>query len=231
MDETPEQKYKRISGAIQETILRNYPNPERRGCPGSAVVREVAGRRELIEDEHWQHITHCSPCYTEFLTYKDYWRRRRARWRDPRVIGSALAAIVAVLAGTYYFTHRGWSPTRPSQIAALVYKPAVLNFKYKSGNRGGGGGPEADSQTPLLPRERLDLTIILPFGSEAGSYDVQFQGSGHRALISSAATARIDHGDTLVHVKWDLTKYPAGRYIVAWRQRPFGWATAEIIVR
>jgi hypothetical protein len=230
MDETPEQKYKRISEAIQQTILRNYPNPERRGCPGSAVVREVAGRRELIEDDNWQHITHCSPCYAEFLNYKEEWRRRRRRWRDPQVLGAALAAVVAMFAGTYYLMHRETAPGGPIQVTQLEYRPAVLNLRNVSGNRGG-NSPRPNSQVPVLLRDRLDLTITLPFASEAGVYDVQFQDSEHRTLISTEGHASINHGDTLVEVKWDLTKFQAGRYLVAWRQAPFGWTSTDVALK
>jgi hypothetical protein len=78
MAETPEQKYERLRLAVQEAILRDYPNPERKGCPDNALVREVAWRDELIKDAVWQHITHCSPCYAEFLAFKEEWRRSRA---------------------------------------------------------------------------------------------------------------------------------------------------------
>lgn len=78
MAETPEQKYERLRLAVQEAILRDYPNPERKGCPDSARVREVAWRDELIKDAVWQHITHCSPCYAEFLEFKEEWRQSRA---------------------------------------------------------------------------------------------------------------------------------------------------------
>jgi hypothetical protein len=78
MAETPEQKYDRLRIAVQEAILRDYPNPERKGCPDNALVREVAGRDELTKDVVWQHITHCSPCYAEFLKLKEEWRQARA---------------------------------------------------------------------------------------------------------------------------------------------------------
>ena len=78
MGETPEEKFDQISRAVQESILRNYPNPERRGCPGDEVVRSVAARTELKADEVWEHITHCSPCYAEFLAYKDQFRQQTA---------------------------------------------------------------------------------------------------------------------------------------------------------
>jgi len=79
MDETPEQKYNRMADAVQQSILRNYPNPNREGCPGEAAVREVASRTEVRKDELWRHITHCSPCYAEFLQNRDEQRQASAR--------------------------------------------------------------------------------------------------------------------------------------------------------
>jgi hypothetical protein len=78
MAETPEQKYERLRIAVQEAILQDYPNPERKGCPDKSMVREVAWRDELIKDAVWQHITRCSPCYGEFLRFKEEWRQSRA---------------------------------------------------------------------------------------------------------------------------------------------------------
>src|SRR3954452_21522915 len=99
MAETPEETYEQISRAVQESILRNYPNPERRGCPGDEAVRTVAARTELQADDVWEHITHCSPCYAEFLAYKDEFRTKRqqeVRVRRRTLIGVAAAAAVAV---------------------------------------------------------------------------------------------------------------------------------------
>lgn len=79
MAETPREKYDRLKKTVQGAILRDYPNPDRVECPGDAMVREVAFREELTKDVVWEHITHCSPCYTEFLKFKDEWRRARKR--------------------------------------------------------------------------------------------------------------------------------------------------------
>ena len=111
MGETPEEKFDQISRAVQESILRNYPNPERRGCPGDEVVRSVAARTELKADDVWEHITHCSPCYTEFLAYKEKFREQRrheVRVRRRTVIGLAAAAAVGV--PVVLITRRDQSP-------------------------------------------------------------------------------------------------------------------------
>lgn len=41
MNESLEEKYCRLQSEIQRAILRNYPNRERRGCPGDAVLRNL----------------------------------------------------------------------------------------------------------------------------------------------------------------------------------------------
>jgi hypothetical protein len=79
MAETPREKYERLRNAVQEAILNNYPNPDRVGCPANGMIREVAFREELTKDQVWEHITHCSPCYAEFLIFKEELRRSRGR--------------------------------------------------------------------------------------------------------------------------------------------------------
>ena len=98
MDESPEQRYDRIKDQLQQSILRDYPNPNREGCPGDAVVRQVAARTELQKDEVWQHITHCSPCYAEFLQFKDEFRTRgKQRLQSRR--RALMVGSLAVVAG------------------------------------------------------------------------------------------------------------------------------------
>src|SRR5215210_5693129 len=97
MDETPEQKYDRIADSVQKSILRDYPNPNREGCPGDDVVRQVAARTELRKDDLWQHITHCSPCYAEFFRVKSELRGHGNSKLHTRR-GALIAASVAVAA-------------------------------------------------------------------------------------------------------------------------------------
>lgn len=75
--ESPREKYERLRKAVQKTILKGYPNPDRVGCPDNTMIREVAFREELTKDSIWEHITHCSPCYAEFLKCKEEWRSRK----------------------------------------------------------------------------------------------------------------------------------------------------------
>jgi hypothetical protein len=77
--QAPEEKWNRIQKQIQESIRKGYPNPERKGCPGQAGIAALATRSakfdDSIEDDpQWQHVTHCSPCYNEYL---DEFRKQR----------------------------------------------------------------------------------------------------------------------------------------------------------
>jgi hypothetical protein len=52
-----------------------YPNPERRGCLGMDVLRDLASRstqfEDLEEDSAWKHVIRCGPCYREFLGLRE----------------------------------------------------------------------------------------------------------------------------------------------------------------
>ena len=77
--ETPEQKWNRIQRQIQEGITKGYPKPDRKGCLGHERIAALAIRSANFDDsiEHdpqWQHVTHCSPCYSDYL---DEVKRRR----------------------------------------------------------------------------------------------------------------------------------------------------------
>ena len=70
MSETDEEKARRQQRLIQQAVLRNYPNPERIGCPGTLVIQDLAARSarlEIVQSKDWEHVTHCSPCYAEYL--------------------------------------------------------------------------------------------------------------------------------------------------------------------
>jgi hypothetical protein len=77
--QTPEEKWNRIQSQIQERITKGYPNPERNGCPRGESIAALASRSakfdDSVEDDpQWQHVTHCSPCYSEYL---EEFRKRR----------------------------------------------------------------------------------------------------------------------------------------------------------
>jgi hypothetical protein len=70
---TPEE----VKHALQQAVLRHYPNPERKGCLDFRTIHVIARQRFPHEDEQWEHISHCSPCYREFLDCRQQWREEK----------------------------------------------------------------------------------------------------------------------------------------------------------
>jgi hypothetical protein len=73
--ESPEDHWNRLQREYQKGVQAAYPNPERRGCPETDSLRDLAARsarHEDIEDEQqWKHVIHCAPCYREYLDLRD----------------------------------------------------------------------------------------------------------------------------------------------------------------
>src|ERR1700731_3725239 len=71
----------RILDALGRGLLKEFPNPERAGCPGSDVLRRIASHEmPLPEAEKWlDHLTSCSPCYSDFSHFQAVHRRRRTQ--------------------------------------------------------------------------------------------------------------------------------------------------------
>lgn len=80
--EPPDKKWARLQAQIQEGIAKAYPNPERKECPNQQVIVDLARRSaefddSLEDDPQWQHVTHCSPCYAQYLEEFQLQRRRK----------------------------------------------------------------------------------------------------------------------------------------------------------
>jgi hypothetical protein len=71
-EDTQSEKWDRLQGKIQDGILNGYPNPGRHGCPGNEAMIGLAMRsarldNSIEDDPQWKHVTHCSPCYGQYL--------------------------------------------------------------------------------------------------------------------------------------------------------------------
>lgn len=226
MAETPEQKYNRIAAAVRQTILNEFPNPNRVGCPGDAKLREVASRRMIVEDDDWQHITHCSPCYAEYLEVKEQNRRAGRRARTLGLIGGSalLVALTGVVGYEYIDKQKG-----SQQVVSDAFESATLNLRESSGPRGDRSPPQRD--LPVLPARRLNLKIILPFGSEPGKYQIEFMDGRGRAFANSDASASLAAAETELTTRVDLSGKNPGDYTIGLRQQSFDWVRHQFQIR
>src|SRR5262245_66235885 len=105
------QEVKRV---LQEALLRNYPNPERKGCRGSEILREMAEAEFPDEHPFWdEHVSHCSPCYREFLELRGVVRAREGRDRRNKRLSIAAAVVLVIGVGWVYLVRRQTQITRP----------------------------------------------------------------------------------------------------------------------
>jgi len=221
--------FDRLKRQLQESILQNFPNPERRGCPGIAVLRELA-RRPLDENmegnTNWNHVTHCSECYREFLDIRATMKRQQRTKRAAMGLALALlvgAATVLLMLNRHTVTSR---PNRP-QIAERVFHSRIVDLEGRSVRL----AEKADAARPiLLGREPEELTIRLPFGSKAGKYEIQLLKTADQPLLSATSEARLNNGVTSLTTRVDLSNYEPGKYLIGVRQIPWDWTYYPVTI-
>ena len=229
-DESPFDHFDRLKKQLQDSILRDYPNPQRRGCPGDATLRTLARRPldySLEGNPNWQHLTHCAECYREFLDLRAGLRRRKKAQR----VGIGVAAAIIAAGTIFILANRHVAGTRPDrpQIAKLIYRPRMVDLEDLSMTRSDKAREE--KKPILLGREPEELTIRLPFGSLAGTYEVQLLKSADRPLLSANGEAKIENGATMLTLRVDLSSYEPGKYFFGVRQIPWDWTYCPAVIQ
>jgi hypothetical protein len=232
MDESADQIFEELQDIVQQAILREFPNPERKGCPDAESLRQLANRPRPTRDAVWEHVTHCSPCYREFLDLRAQVKsqreqQRRVVVRRRLVVVAALLVVAGGAVATYELSERGYFRSTP---AAGTYESASLDLKNRSVSR------SVEKQTPkaqplVLPARRLDLSIFLPIGSEAGRYDVQLLKKIDEPILSSTGDATIEQGITVLRARIDLSGQTSGNYLMGLRQSPSEWTYYPVTVQ
>jgi len=228
--ESPDSQFDRIKRQLQDTILKDYPNPERKGCPGDPVLRELAARPlddSLEQDPRWRHITHCSECYREFLGFRAE-LKQRAKARGAKIGMAAAVAAVLIAAGTFVAIRESIRPKRPEN-AELVFRQRLVDLQGRAVTRSEEGKEE--TKPIVLRREPEALTIRLPFGSREGAYEVQIAKSADQPLLSAGGEAKVENGTTALTAKMDLSKFETGNYFICLRRLPWDWTCYPVVIR
>lgn len=204
-----------VKAARRVLLSGGYPNPERVGCPGSDILKGLAERQiGLASAKDWVlHLGCCSPCFIEYTAF-----RRQAHRRKVFEYSFASAALVVlIVAGVWLWKgHRfPWFGEKPNVPVVAAYKPMTLDLRNWLVFRG--EQPPGAHRGPIqLPRERLDLTIWLPIGSESGNYTVQVSSELGQQLVTATGPAVIrKEGVTALKVKLDVSKLNPGSYVLS----------------
>jgi len=235
MDEerlSPEQE-RELLNLFEQAALNDFPNPQRIGCPGSEFLRKMATNRQSISvrDPRLRHAARCSPCFREFTAFRAEADARRKRTRITLIATGVVVvamAIVGVLERAHLMPFFGDGARTP----AGTYIAATLDMQNRSIVRGAEGPPQAPppANSLRLPRERVSLTITLPFASEPGRYEVQILREIGKPLRTGSGDARIENGLTLLPVKLDLGNLAPGQYLIGIRRVPWDWTFDPIVI-
>jgi DNA-binding Lrp family transcriptional regulator len=232
--ESPEEKWNRLQQLVQEGIAKAYANPERSGCVNGDAIRELATRAaafddSIEEDPDWKHVTHCSPCFQEFLELRNEFVANRARLVRRNRIVLASALVVAGIVGAVIW--RGAS--RPIAPITTAEATSQVDMRPFSVTRGESNNPQqSEKYAGVLSRNRVRLSIILPVGAEEGTYEVRLMDNDLKQVIASgkAPASFADHTLRLA-ITFDLTDVPPGPYEIASRRDGGGWMTSPVLIK
>lgn len=253
------QEEKELLRSGEDVLRSDFPNPERLGCPGKEILRTLASRSQSLaltdRSRYLDHMTCCSPCFSEFSVFVD-----QARHRKRLALVGLCAALLLTLGLTAWLTISQWrskqvdpitvnppstnperepqeqkspelSPQEQRPEAAIqqpkprIYRDVILDVRDQSVVRGETPKP-AERRYPTIPRGLLNLSIYLPFGSEAGKYQLKISKSNDPAkpLLNTRGIARIREGITVVQIKVNTSEMSPGSYVL--ESRAEHWATS-----
>lgn len=218
--------------SLGQSALRDFPNPERKDCPGGEFLRTLAVNRSAIpsSDLRVSHIAHCSPCFQELTAFQKTAGQRQLRMKLSFAL--AAAAVLIIVSSLWLWERsRGGGASQPQ--VAVDDKSAPILAQISLENRSvarGSAAPSEDGETLRMPRGRLNLTILLPFGSAEGAYDVQILKEIDKPLISQSGQAARADGVTKFVVALNTSGLAAGKYLLGVRHPPLEWAFNPITV-
>ena len=229
-EESSQGKYERIQRRLQEEILNKYPNPERKGCPGRQVMARLAldsFSTKLEGDTDWEHVTHCSECYREYLDIRaDAARSKERRANAIRWSIAGTVLLAAILLFVFVRVRTEIYHERP-QNAELAYLPRTINIESMSRSARQGETKSAID----LNRGLIALKVQLPIGSKTGAYEFRLRNGSGSVMLMRSAAAQLRDGITAFVLRLDLRKAAPGQYRMEIRQSPFNWNYYPVEIR
>ena len=136
---------------------------------------------------------------------------------------AAAAAVVVVAAGTWWLT-KGESSSPAPQVASAPESTSLraeLDLRKFAVLR---SEQAAERQEPVVvPTGVVELTLLLPVGSEPGPYDIQVLDADLKPLSTAHSVAEIQDFITTLRATLDLRKVPPGAYQLAVRRQGDDW--------
>ena len=219
---------------IDQVLGNANPNPNREGCPPPDVLAALARRERPVDDPAYDHLIKCSPCYREVRALQQAAGERRVGVSQSRAWWASIAAAVVVLGiGAAWMLWPRSADIAPGKtVREQSQAPEVsarLDLRKYTVTRS--EQKEAKPEPILVPRGRLNLTLLLPVGSEPGEYDVQVLDSDLASRASTSGRAEIRDFITTLHASLDVASLAPGAYQLAVRRHGDDWRLFPLLLK
>jgi hypothetical protein len=208
-----------ILDVLGRGLLKEFPNPERIGCPGGDVLKRIAAHEmPLSAAEKWlDHLGSCSPCYADFKRLQEAHESRRRRM----VLAVAAGILLAVAVTGWTLLHK--------RSENLTAQTAVLDLRDRSIARGAEPNP---AEPPLeISRKVSHLKIFLPLGSSEGDYDIRISGPEGKILFAATGVASTRQGITTLSVDMRPSATEPGIYVLQLHRAGAAWTSYPLRIR
>jgi len=128
------------------------------------------------------------------------------------------AALFLIGFAWTYLSREQSSKDQFAQTARAPLLAASLDYSAWTAERSASPAP-SKRETPAVARARLALTLILPIGTEDGSYSVQIVSASGEIVSQATGIAQWTGKAETLHINVDLRRTSAGAYTIA-IQRP-----------
>jgi hypothetical protein len=206
--------------ALLDTIYSSVePNPDRVGCPPRDALRELAMRTRPLSDPLWDHVMECGPCR---IDVREMGRGRAVvpRSSPARSFGLVAAAVVVFGIGLGVWMLTRGAPA-PTAITGDLRPYAVMRSER----------PQLTEPAFDLPQRLVRLTLVLPTGSEPGTYEIELRGSGDHILATASGHATLQDFMTRLESVIDLRSVPRGPSQLAIRRTGEDWQLFPIRIQ
>jgi len=192
----------------------DFENPNRVGCPASAILEGIASHRlTLSETNQWlDHFGSCSPCFVEFSAI-----RKRLRTKRKIKLGGIVTTLIA--AGIVWFSQRHRS-------ASVVATLDLHTYSLERGSQSPNSKPE-----PEIRRGIRHLILYLPVGSKEGDYDVVLMREAGDELFRATGKAQLANHVVILKADINLSDVPEGLCLLGIRKPGLEWNLFPVRLR
>jgi hypothetical protein len=116
-----------------------------------------------------------------------------------------------------------------AEVSPPPFRKITVDYRDFSSTRS--GGAEVGSKPiPHLQQELSELAILLPLGTEDGTYALELRATAGNAVAQTTGTATWDGNAEALVLRLDLRNLADGEYTLALREAGHSWRTYPVIL-